>query len=220
MAAPVTALDPARFPDPGLAAALLPHAFDRRDGAHDEGHLWRVWRSAARIAAAEGGDLRILQAAALLHDCVNLPKTAPGRHLASRQAAARARGLLAAIGWDAPAIDAVAHAIEAHSFSAGIPPGTLEAAILRDADRLDALGFIGVARCFHVAGQGGRAIAHPDDPAATRRPLDDTAFALDHFATKLMGLAGGMLTATGRAMAAERAARLEHFRAILLDELS
>lgn len=209
-----------QFPDPALAAALLPHAFDRTDGAHDPAHLLRVWRNVARIAASEGGDLQILQAATLLHDCVWVDKRDPARAQASRRAATRARALLAALDWPQDRIDATAHAIEAHSFSAGIPPETLEAGILRDADRLDSMGFIGVARCFYTAGLNGGAIADATDPAALARPLDDAAFALDHFTTKLLRLEAGFTTATGRRLAEDRAARLAAFRKGLLDELA
>uniref|UniRef100_UPI000494622D HD domain-containing protein n=1 Tax=Oceanicola sp. S124 TaxID=1042378 RepID=UPI000494622D len=136
----------AQFPDPDLASALLPHAFDIRDGAHDEAHLLRVWRNVARIAAEEGGDTRILLAATLLHDCIWVDKASPERRMASRMAAVKAREVLAGLGWGEGDIARVAHAIEAHSFSAGITPETKEARILQDADRLDAMGFIGVAR--------------------------------------------------------------------------
>ncbi|WP_198590187.1 HD domain-containing protein [Paracoccus zhejiangensis] len=208
-----------QFADPDLARQLLPHAFDRRDGAHDEAHLLRVWRNAERIAAVEGGDLRLLQAAAILHDCVWVDKASPERKLASRLAADRAVELLEGFGWQQEDIAAVAHAIHAHSFSAGITPETLEARILQDADRLDAIGLIGVARCFYVAGLGQRALYDPQDPAAEGRPLDDAAFALDHFQTKLLGLAEGFQTATGRALAKDRDASLRRFHDAFLAEL-
>ena len=196
------------FADPDLALALLPHAFDRRDGAHDEAHLLRVWRNAERIMAAEGGDAAIVQAATLLHDCIHVDKASPARAMASRLAAGKAREVLSALRWEASRIGQVCHAIEAHSHSAAIEPATLEARILQDADRLDAMGFIGMARCFYLAGMRQASICHATDPAAARRPLDDAAYALDHFRTKLLGLGDSMRTATGRRMAAERAARL------------
>ncbi|MBR9764694.1 MAG: HD domain-containing protein [Rhodobacteraceae bacterium] len=207
------------FPDPDLAAALLPHAFDIRDGAHDEAHLLRVWRNVCRIVAEEGGNLRLLQAATLLHDCIWVDKAAPERPLASRMAAAKARDVLSALGWSGADTDRVAHAIEAHSFSAGIAPQTLEARILQDADRLDAMGAIGVARCLWLAGARGAAICDATDPAATARPLDDAAFALDHFQTKLLHLGETLTTAKGRALAEARAARLRAFYEGLLDEV-
>ena len=208
-----------QFSDPALAKALLPHAFDRRDGAHDEAHLVRVWRNVVKIAAAEGGDSEILLAATLLHDCVWIDKASPERAMASRLAAERARAILTGFAWPEDRVARVCHAIAAHSFSAGIVPKSLEAEILQDADRLDAMGFIGVARCFYLAGTRGAALYDPRDPAAARRAPDDAAFALDHFQTKLLGLGAIFRTETGRRMAAERAARLQAFHAGFLDEI-
>lgn len=191
------------------------------DSAHDMAHLDRVWANAQAIAAGEGGaDMDVLCAASYLHDLVNLPKDAPDRAQASRLAARAAAPHLAALGMDAGQIAATRHAIEAHSFSAGIAPRTPEAAILRDADRLDALGAIGIARAFAVAGALGRAIHAPDDPFATARTLDDSAFAVDHFATKLLRLPEGMLTVTGRAIAQARAAAMRRFLADLAGEIA
>ncbi len=188
------------------------------DGAHDLGHLARVWANARRIAQAEGGDLAVLLAAAYFHDYVNLPKSATNRADASRLSAAAVLPLLRADGMAEAALAAVAHAIEAHSFSAGITPLTLEAMILQDADRLEALGAIGIARCFAVTGQMGGALFDQSDPMALHRPLDDRAFALDHFETKLLLLPATMQTATGRAMAVERADWMMSFRTRLLFE--
>lgn len=207
-----------RFPHPDLARVLLPHAFDRTDGAHDLGHLLRVWRNAARISEAEGGDTEILVAATILHDCVWIDKASPDRPRASRMAAARARRLLTGIGWASTRIKAVAHAIEAHSFSAGIPPRTLEARILRDADRLDALGAIGVARCFWLAGARDAALYDIADPGAEERPLEDAAFAIDHFRTKLLSLEDGFTTPTGQRLAATRTKTLRAFYRDFMEE--
>lgn len=207
------------FPHPELAAALLPYAFDRQDGAHDLAHLLRVWRNVARIAEAEGGDLKILVAATLLHDCIWIDKASPQRSSASRLAGAKAQEVLAALGWRDDPIAQVRHAIEAHSFSAGIEPASLEARILQDADRLDAIGFIGVARCLYLAGMRGASLYDPGDPEAARRNLDDSRFALDHFQTKLLGLGANFRTETGQKLAAERTARLKDYYHGLLAEI-
>lgn len=213
-----SAISPDLFPHPELAAALLPHAFDERDGAHDDAHLLRVWRNVARIVAGEGGDTEILIAATLLHDCIRVDKRSPERSRASRMAADKAREVLAGLGWEAERIDRVCHAIAAHSFSGGIEPTSLEARILRDADRLDAMGFVGAARCFYLAGMSGAAICDAVDPGAQSRPLDDGAFALDHFRTKLLTLGEGMTTRTGRHLAETRIARLRAVYEGLLEE--
>lgn len=201
-------------------AALADLWQGQTDAAHDIGHLRRVWTNCRRIAAAEGGaDLEVLCAAAYLHDLVNLPKDAPNRHEASSLSARAAVDWLRAAGFPADRLDAVAHAIAAHSFSAGIAPETAEARILQDADRLEALGAIGLARMFAVSGLMGGQIYDPDDPLAQHRPLDDRAFALDHLEVKLFPIVATMQTATGRDMAEERADWVAAFRTRLLREI-
>ena len=190
------------------------------DGAHDLGHLDRVWKSCRLIAMDEpGADADVLAAAAYFHDAVNLPKDSPDREQASRLSADLAVRELAAMGFAAGKLPAVHHAIAAHSFSARIVPETAEARILQDADRLEALGAIGLARMFLVTGQMGGGLFDPVDPMALERPLDDRRFALDHLEVKLFGLVETMQTATGRAIAAERAEWMHSFRTRLLSEI-
>jgi len=205
-------------PFDALAEQLLPHALEAKaDGSHDLSHIARVWKNAAAIQKSEGGDGEILFAAALLHDCVSVEKNSPDRHRASGLAAEKASNLLRELGWNEERIAATAHVIEAHSFSANIETRTLEAKILQDADRLDAIGVIGAARCFYIAGRMGSALYDSNDPMAENRPLDDKNYALDHFRTKLFKLASGFKTETGSQMAAARHEKLE---AIFNDFLS
>ena len=112
-----------------------------------------------------------------------------------------------------------AHAIEAHSFSANIPPLTLEAKIVQDADRLDSLGMLGVARTFYIAGRMGSGLYHPGDPGAEHRPLDDRRYAIDHFPAKLLKLSDGFQTETGAKLAKERHERLSLFLSLFRDEI-
>ncbi|OCP16575.1 MULTISPECIES: HD domain-containing protein [unclassified Ensifer] len=214
-----TALAAAFAPHADLAAVLLPHAFAADDGSHDASHLIRVWKNAARIHAEEGGDEDVLAAAVLLHDCVSVEKNSPHRTQASRLAAEKAAGILRDLGWSAGDISSVAHAILTHSFSANIAPETIEARILQDADRLDAIGMVGAARCFYIAGRMGSGLYDPLDPLAEDRELDDKAFAIDHFETKLFKLADGFQTAAGRRLALERQQRLRDVLAMMLDEI-
>ena len=204
-----------------LAAHLLAAlGSDGNDGSHDRSHLLRVWRNAASIADQEPGcDQAVLTAAVILHDCVAVEKNSPQRSQASRLAAARARSILAGLAWHKAAIDRTAHAIEAHSFSAGIPAETLEARILQDADRLDAIGAIGIARCFYVAGRMGSSLYHPSDPSAAARSLDDRTFALDHFGAKLFKVAQDFQTKTGQALADARTRTMHGFVQALLGEI-
>jgi uncharacterized protein len=194
-----------------LAAALLPHAVQHDDGAHDAAHLLRVWKTACEIQRAEGGDAEILAAAVLLHDCVAVEKDSPQRALASWLAAEKASRVLSKHGWPEERISAVVHAIEAHSYSGGIAPESLEAKILQDADRLDSIGLVGVARCFYTAGRMGSALYDPADASGETRGRDDKRYALDHFYTKLLRLAGSFQTATGSRLARERDTRLRQF---------
>ena len=207
-------------PHGALAAPLLQHLSQAEtDTAHDLSHILRVWQNVRAIARTDGGDLRVLAAATLLHDIVNPPKDAPNRQFASRMSASQAADILSQLGEDAAFIDQVAHAIEAHSFSAGITPKTLEAQILQDADRLDALGYIGVARCLAVSGGLGRAIYDPLDPTAKDRALDDQSFAMDHFQSKLLHLKDGFQTPTGRSLAEARHNVIQDFYNGLMQEV-
>ena len=206
-------------PHESLAVELIPHATEGDDGSHDLAHILRVFRNAMRLHAAEGGKGHVLAAAVLLHDCVAVEKNSPLRAKASALAAEKASAILAKLGWSGADIEAVAHAITAHSFSAGLAPQTLEAKILQDADRLDAIGMIGVARCFYIAGRLGSGLYDPFDPAAADRPLDDKRYAIDHFQTKLFKLAEGFQTETGRRLAAARDKSLRDFLSEFIDEI-
>lgn len=177
-----------------------------QDPAHDVLHLDRVWANAHRIAKDEGGiNLRVLMGAAYLHDLVNLPKDHPERKTASALSAEKAEPILAKLGYSAEDIVAAQHAICAHSYSAGIPPESREAFILRDADRLDALGAVGIARTFMVAGQMDRPLADPHDPFAADRALDDQLWSIDHWHLKLLQLPHEMVTLKGKSIAQKRA---------------
>ncbi len=186
---------------------------DTGDGAHDLSHLERVWKAAySMLAHHPEADAMTVMAASYLHDLVNLPKNHPDRARASSMAADQALRELQAIGYPPARLEGVHHAIEAHSYSANIPPRTIEARIVQDADRLDALGPVGLARMFHVGGQLGRALAHPADPMGAHRELDDGVYTLDHIELKLARIAGTMQTEGGRVLAAARLDWIRRFR--------
>jgi uncharacterized protein len=202
-----------------LRLETLATAASTGDAAHDLQHLRRVWASAQVLLDREpAADALVVMAACFLHDLVNLPKDAPDRAQASRRSAQLARHQLAWLGFPADKLDAVAHAIEAHSYSAAIAPASLEARIVQDADRIDALGAVGLARMFSISGQLGRPLAHPADPLALHRPRDDRAYALDHIEEKLAKLPGMMQTGAGRAVAQERLAFMLAFRETFVRE--
>ncbi len=199
--------------------AFLVDCLERADAAHDLAHVHRVVAAARQLAAGEGADLDVVMPAAWLHDCVTVPKDSDRRAAASAEAAALAGSFLGEAGYPEALIPAVRHAIEAHSFSAGIAPRTLEAKVVQDADRLDALGAIGIARCFLVGGSLGLALYQPGEPFPERRQPDDSAWVLDHFYVKLLKLPDTMQTQAGRAEARRRARFMEDYLTRLRAEI-
>jgi uncharacterized protein len=181
------------------------------DSAHDRAHILRVATTAKEILKNEDADHRIVIAAAWLHDCVVLSKDHPKRNNASKLAAEKASALLRRDGFPESLIDKIAHAIEAHSYSAGIEPQSIEAKIVRDADRLDALGAVGIARCLMVGGMLNRPLYDPEDPFCKHRNPDDQTFTLDHFYEKLFKLPETMHTESAKMIAVERVAFMKRF---------
>jgi uncharacterized protein len=180
------------------------------DPAHDLSHIRRVVANAKRIGAAERAKVEVVVAAAWLHDVVKFGKGDPRNKESARLAAQEASRFLREHGYPEEHIGAIAHAIEAHSFSGNIEPQTLEAKCVQDADRLDALGAIGIARTFATTGTTGRPLYCEDDPWAERRELNDKEYALDHFEQKLFRVAKTLKTETG---SAEGQKRVEFLRA-------
>ena len=199
---------------------ILTH-HEQDDAAHDLAHFRRVWATATQLAAGEEVDRLVLLTACYFHDIVSLPKNHPERSRSSIMAAEKTLAILQSAFADFPAdrYPAVSHAIEAHSFSAAIPPRTLEAKIVQDADRLESLGAIGLARVFTVAGALNTILFDAEDPFADRRALDDRKYALDHFQCKLLRLPETMQTDKGKAMAQHNARFLVEFMAKLSAEL-
>ncbi|MBF2789452.1 MULTISPECIES: phosphohydrolase [Enterobacter] len=191
------------------------------DTAHDISHFRRVWMTAQKIMADQAVEPLVILTACYFHDIVSLPKNHPERGRSSQMAARRTCDILRRDFPDFPPehTAAVTHAIEAHSFSAGIAPQSMEAKIVQDADRLEALGAIGLARVFAVSGALGVPLFDADDPFAEARILDDRAFALDHFQTKLLRLPDTMQTEMGRELARHNADFLIQFMAKLSAEL-
>ncbi|CAN5609290.1 HD domain-containing protein [soil metagenome] len=199
-------------------------ACQNHDPAHDASHVQRVVANARRILGVERDrhpaiDDFVVLAACWLHDVIQLPKGAGPRGESARQSAQHARTFLASLGLDDLRAEQVASAVGTHSYSGGELPATLEAGIVQDADRLDALGAIGIARLWVVAGKMESQLCHPTDPMARERPLDDARYALDHIAAKLLNLPDLMNTPTGRELAQQRASYLISYRDQFLDEL-
>jgi uncharacterized protein len=189
------------------------------DSAHDLAHVKRVVKNARQLAITENANLDIVIPAAWLHDVVSLAKNDPNRAMASQLAADKACELLTALRYPEYNLSAVHHAIKAHSFSAGVKALSIEAQIVQDADRLDALGAIGLARCFMVSGALNRPLYHRQDPFAENRSLDDSQFCVDHFYQKLFTLTAKMNTASAREIAAQRSAYMRDFVEHLASEI-
>jgi uncharacterized protein len=189
------------------------------DAAHKMDHIHRVVKSAKALAEIEDANLAVVIPAAWLHDCVTMPKDSGQRHLASQMAAKTAGGFLRASGYDVELIPAIEHAIVAHSFSAKIPPETIEAKVVQDADRLDAIGAVGIARCMMVGTSFGIPLYHPDEPFPQQREPDDKQYVIDHFYVKLFTLVETMQTEAGRAEAGQRTEFMKAFLAQLEREI-
>ena len=189
------------------------------DPGHGLAHLERVVATALRLAAEEGARAEVVLPAAWLHDCVHVAKDSPDRARASGLAAENAAGFLKDAGYPERWLADIRHVIEAHSYSAGIPPRTIEAKVVQDADRLDALGAVGVARCIAVGSALGRPLYQANDPFCSARAPDDSGASVDHFYSKLLKLAGTMQTAAGRREAERRTAFIRAFIAQLQSEI-
>ncbi len=187
-------------------------------GADSSGHDWyhvdRVRRSAVMIGTAEGADLFVTELAALLHDVADWKF-----HAGDDDAGPRVAGeWLVSLAVDAGTITAVQQIIREVSFKgAGVAtkPGTLEAAVVQDADRLDAIGAIGVARTFAYGGHKGQPMYDPTKPATLHDSFDsyknNNGTTINHFYEKLLLLKDRLNTATARKLAAKRHQFMEDF---------
>jgi uncharacterized protein len=191
------------------------------DPVHDFDHVLRVYRMAERIAQAEGADLEIVRAAALLHDAEGATPGGASRTDHHHASAAFAAQVLAAEGWEASRIEAVQHAIRAHRFRGGEAPQTLEAQVLFDADKLDVLGAIGAARVIGYATLAGKPwYAAPSEQflRTGREEPGEPHSAYHEHLFKLRKIKERLFTATGRDIAVERDRYLEEFFERLIDE--
>ncbi|WP_052610362.1 HD domain-containing protein [Bacteriovorax sp. BSW11_IV] len=189
------------------------------DPSHDFAHIERVVQIAKKLAEIEKADVEIVMAAAYLHDIVNLPKDHPQRSRASELAAASAQRILVEIEFDPKKIENVCNAVLEHSFSRGFRPSSLESAIVQDADRLDALGAIGIMRTVTCGALMKASYYNVDDPMAKERSYDDKNFTLDHFYVKLYKLKDLMNTSAAKEEADHRISFMKSFVAQLMKEI-
>ena len=179
--------------------------FSQAKGSHDWDHTLRVHRLCRRIGAAEGADLLVTEAAAYLHDIGRGHQDrANGRLCHAEKGAAMAREMLAACPLADERRENIIHCIAAHRFRRGDNPRTVEARVLFDADKLDAIGAVGVARAFLFAGELGARLHSPemDVAQAPAYSIDDTGYR--EYVVKLCKIRDRILTVTGRRLADER----------------
>ena len=194
-----------------LFEAKIAEVATAEDPAHDLLHFKRVVATAKKLCTQEKARLEIVLPAAWLHDAVIVPKNDPRRTQASKLSADAAVNFLKSINYPENFLDEIHHAIVAHSFSANIETKSVEACIVQDADRLDALGAIGLARCFIVAGMLRRPLYSEQDPFCRERPIDDQTFTLDHFYAKLFKIADTLKTRAGQQEGARRVALMTRY---------
>lgn len=204
----------APFPLRNRTEQYVKETLAQAEAGHDWWHVDRVRRMALHLSALEGGNTRILELAALLHDIADAKFHDGDEELGAR----RAGHFLAREGLSANEIRKVQELVRRVSFKGGLPddlPINIELKILQDADRLDALGAIGIARTFHYGGYKNRPLYDPAIPpreyqsaAAYRASQAPT---INHFYEKLLRLKDGMHTATARKIAAQRHAFMEQF---------
>ena len=185
------------------------------DAAHDISHVRRVVKNVLYLTESEGANPLVTVPSAWLHDCVAVAKDSPLRAQGSRLAAEAATAFLATLDYPPDLIPETYHAIEAHSYTANIATRSLEAEVVQDADRLDSLGAIGIARCLLVGGRLNLQMFHHDDPFCDDRDPDDSRYTIDHFYAKLFRLPATMKTEAGRTEAQRRAALMQRY----LDDL-
>lgn len=174
-------------------------------GSHDWEHTLRVARLCRRIGAVEGADMDVLMAAAYLHDIGRCYQdVSNGKVCHAEKGAQMARPIVAALPLLPAQKENILHAVGAHRFRGTRPPETLEAKVLFDADKLDAIGAVGVARAFLFAGEVGARLHNPDMNVAEARPysIDDTGYR--EFKVKLSKIKDRIMTPEGRKLAEAR----------------
>ena len=192
----------------------LKREFADESTGHEWFHLERVWKNAKQIAATEGGDLFVIELAALLHDIADHKFVAD----ADAEAKRRIQAMLSKVQVDQKTIDRVIDIVSKSSFKGGIgenPMKQLEGLIIQDADRLDAIGAIGIARTFAFGGKFGNLLYHPDIPPATFKSAEEyrknRTHTINHFYEKLLLLKDKMNTPTGKRMAEQRHIFMQEF---------
>ena len=189
------------------------------DSAHDFDHIMRVYKNAKNICKTEKANQKLVLAAVLLHDIISYPKSDKRSKLSSIESAEASKKILKKHRFKDDEIKIISDAIRDHSFSQNKVPQTIEGKVLQDADRLDALGAVGIARVFAVGGAENRPFYSQNDPFCKKRSPDDQTWTLDHFYKKLLLLESKMNTRTGKKEAKIRTKILKDFLSDLKKEI-
>lgn len=193
---------------------MVEEKFRSESADHDWYHIERVLKLSEFIQEKEGGDLLVVQAAALLHDISDHKLNGGIKNDCERVS----REILTSLSADSEFIDQVCSIVDRVSFKgAGVEDetGSLELAIVRDADRLDAIGAIGIARAFHFGGKRDRSLYEPDLAPSLHTDFEaystDKSHTLNHFYEKLLLLKDRLTTPTAQKIGLERHELMEHF---------
>ena len=199
------------------AAAYVREKFENEYSGHDWFHTLRVFKTVTRIAEAEGADVETVQLAALLHD-VDDRKLSPETY----EDKANAREFLSENNVDAGKIEGICRIIGEISFAENCVPSTLEGKCVQDADRLDAIGAIGIARAFAYGGNHNRLMYHPDVKPnlnmSKEEYVNSKSTTVNHFYEKLFKLTDMMNTETAKSIAREREEYMRGFVDEFLNE--
>ena len=181
-----------------------------QDLAHDEEHVLRVYRWAVRLAAEINIDPDLAGAAALIHDLINIPKESEQRSMGSEMSAIKGAEILPVAGYTQEETTEIMDAVRTCSWSRGLKATSPLGEVLQDADRLDAIGAIGIMRnmaCAQAMSSRGNMgeLYHPEDPfGKDRGTLNDKRYAIDHFSIKLLKLTKSMNTEVAQKEAQRR----------------
>ncbi len=191
----------------------------KNDSAHDFEHVLRVYETAKMICTKEKANKKLVLYSVLLHDIAAFPKNDKRSKISSTKSSKEAKKILKKFSFPDEEIKIISNAIEDHSFSKHKKPTSLEGKILQDADRIDAIGAIGIARTFAVGGSENRPFYKKSDPFCSIRNPNDQNWTLDHFYKKLLVIESKMNTKSGKKEAKRRTKILRRFLTDLKREI-
>jgi len=183
----------------------------KNDPSHDFEHIMRVYKNAEKICKTESVNKKLVLISVLLHDIVKKSQSRKSSKSSADLSAEKSLEILKKLNMSKLEINIITEAIRNHSFTKKKISKTIEGKILQDADRLDAIGAVGIARAFCVSGVKNRPFYNPNNPFAKKRTLNDKKWTLDHFFKKLLLLENQMNTKFGKIEARRRTIILKKF---------